>query len=137
MAPMEPDRRTDPALADILDELSRREQILHWPPPGTSRPDLERMIVEDFWETGASGRRYSRAFVLEELERRIAAPHPLVWKTSDFHCRPLAPDVYLLSYTLMQDRVRLTRRTTIWQRTSEGWKAVYHQGTVVEDRDQG
>ena len=26
---------------------------------------------------------------------------------------------------------RVTRRTTLWRRTVEGWKAVYHQGTPV------
>ena len=28
------------------------------------------MTVEDFWEVEASGRRYSRAYVLDELEKR-------------------------------------------------------------------
>jgi hypothetical protein len=67
------------------------------------------------------------------LERRHAAPHADVWETRDFHCRRLADDVYLLTYTLLQDNRRLTRRSTIWRRTAEGWKIVYHQGTVVED----
>lgn len=135
MTSMEPDRKTDPALAGVLTELSRLEPIFHWPEIGTSRAALERMTVEDFWETGASGRRYSRAFVMDELERRMAKPQPDVWETSDFHCRKLGPDVYLLTYTLLQDRVRLTRRATIWERTADGWKVIYHQGTIVEGRE--
>ncbi len=130
---MEPDRRTDPALKKVLDQLSKLEPIFHWPEAGTSRGALERMTVEDFWETGASGRRYSRAFVMDELERRMVKPQPDIWETSDFHCRRLAADVYLLTYTLVQDRVRRTRRATIWEKTSEGWKVVYHQGTVVQE----
>jgi hypothetical protein len=39
----------------------------------------------------------------------------------------------LLTYTLLQNKQRLTRRATIWQRTAEGWKIVYHQGTIVQD----
>jgi hypothetical protein len=31
--------------------------------------------------------------------------------------------------------VRLTRRATIWQNTSEGWKILYHQGTIVQDAE--
>jgi hypothetical protein len=69
---------------------------------------------------------------LDELEKRHAAPHQDVWETRDFNCRQLGPDVYLLTYTLIQDAVRLTRRATIWQRTDAGWKIVYHQGTIVE-----
>jgi hypothetical protein len=56
-----------------------------------------------------------------------------VWETRDFYCRKLARDLYLLTYTLLQDSTRLTRRSTIWQKTLEGWKIVYHQGTVVQD----
>lgn len=130
---MEPFLTTDPALADVLAELSRREPIFHRPEFGTTRADFENMMVDDFWEVGASGKRYSRAFVLEEVKRRFPLAHEDVWETSDFRCRELAPDVYLLTYTLLQDHTRRTRRSTIWQRTAGGWKIVYHQGTIVQD----
>ena len=130
---MEPTLTTDPGLSDVLAELSGREPIFHRPEFGTTRADFERMTVEDFWETGASGRRYSRAYVLDELEKRYAVPRVETWETMDFYCRRLAHDVYLLTYTLLQDRERRTRRSTIWQRAAEGWKIVYHQGTIVED----
>ena len=130
---MEPSLVTAPELQDVLAELSAREPIFHRPEFGTSRADFERMTVEDFWETGASGRRYSREFVLDELERRFSVPHDDVWETRDFNCRKLAEGVYLLTYTLLQDQQRLTRRATIWQRTADGWKIVYHQGTIVQD----
>ncbi|HUA91763.1 MAG TPA: DUF4440 domain-containing protein [Terracidiphilus sp.] len=128
----EPDRTTPPELAGVLRELMDREPIFHRPEFGTTRADFERMTREDFWETGASGRRYSRADVLDELERRYSSPHEDIWETSDFCCSELEPALYLLTYTLVQNHVRKTRRTTIWQRTREGWKIVYHQGTIVE-----
>lgn len=82
------------------------------------------MTVPDFWEVGASGRRYSRDYVLAELERR--------WETADFHGRRLSHEVYLLTYTLFQGK-RQTRRATIWQRTVAGWKILFHQGTIVQE----
>lgn len=121
------------SLDDVLAELSRREPIFHRPEFGTTRADFEHMTEESFWEVGASGQRYSRAFVLDELERRHAAPHEDVWETSDFQCQKLAEDLFLLTYTLLQDKSRLTRRATIWRRTGEGWKIVYHQGTIVTE----
>jgi hypothetical protein len=130
---MEPTLITDPELQGILAELSSREPIFHRPEFGTTRADFERMTAEDYWETGASGRRYSRKFVLNGLEERFSVPHADVWETRDFLCRRLSEDTYLLTYTLLQDNVRLTRRSTIWQRTPDGWKIVYHQGTVVQD----
>ena len=124
---------TEPELRDILADLSSREPIFHRPEFGTTRADFERMMVEDYWETGASGRRYSRQVILDELEKRFSAPHAEVWETSDFQCRKLSSDTYLLTYTLLQDHVRLSRRATIWRTTPDGWKIVYHQGTIVQD----
>jgi hypothetical protein len=132
LALTEPEPSTAPELADVLAELIAREPIFHRPECGTTRADFERMTAEDFWETGASGRRYSREFVLDELERRFSAPHDDVWEAKDFVCRELAPDVYLLTYTLLQEQ-RKTRRATIWQRTADGWRIIYHQGTLVQD----
>jgi hypothetical protein len=130
---MEPNLETAPEVADVLAELSQLEPIFHWPPADMSHDSLEKMTVDDFWEVGASGRRYAREFVLDVLAQRQSKREPDVWEISDLYCRQLADDIYLLTYTLLQDRTRLTRRATIWQRATEGWKIVYHQGTVVQD----
>jgi hypothetical protein len=128
---MEPNLVTDPKLLDVLNELIRREPIFHRPEFGTTRADFERMTEAIFWEVGASGRRYSRQFVLDELEKRYENPGKDVWQARDFYCMEIAADNYLLTYTLAQGS-RVTRRSTIWRRTAEGWKVVYHQGTIVE-----
>lgn len=127
---MEPRLDTDPALLGVLEELQRLEPIFHRPERGTRREDFERMITEDFWETGASGQRYSRSYVLGVLEARHGHIGEEFWQTSDFRCQEIAPDNYLLTYTLAQSK-RLTRRATLWRRTADGWKIVYHQGTIV------
>jgi hypothetical protein len=44
----------------------------------------------------------------------------------------IAAENFLLTYTLLQG-ARVTRRATIWRRSTDGWKIVYHQGTVVAD----
>ncbi len=131
---MEPALSTDPNLLGILEELKRREPIFHRSEFGTTRADFEAMIHTDFWEIGASGRRYSREYVLAELERRHQQPHKDVWEASEFYCRALGLDLYLLTYTLIQDEIRKTRRLTIWERSQTGWKIAFHQGTVVEDQ---
>jgi hypothetical protein len=115
-----------------MEELRRREPIFHRPEFGTTRADFERMTEPTFWEVGASGRLYSREYVLDLLERRYANPTEDVWETRDFRCDEIAADNYLLTYTLSQG-ARVTRRATIWRRTAEGWKIVYHQGTIVSD----
>ena len=130
---IEPVLSTDPSLLGILEQLKQREPIFHRPEFGTKRADFDGMMHTDFWEIGASGRSYSREYVLDELEKRHQHPQKDIWETSEFHCRLLGPDLYLLTYTLIQDKIRKTRRSTIWQHTHLGWKIVFHQGTVVED----
>ena len=130
---MEPTLSTDPLFLGILEQLKAREPIFHRPEFGTTRADYESMMDLNFWEIGASGRRYSREYVLAELEKRQQHPVEDIWETSEFHCRELAPSLYLLTYTLIQNKIRKTRRTTLWRRTEVGWKIVFHQGTIVED----
>jgi len=130
---MEPDLVTDPKHLDVLHELMKREPIFHRAELGTTRFDFENMTEREFWEVGASGRRYSRQYVLDTLEQRYKNPGQDVWETRDFHCLELARDNYLLTYTLLQGE-RVTRRSTIWRQCGVEWKIVYHQGTIVEDR---
>jgi hypothetical protein len=130
----EPHLVTDSALAEILAELIRREPIFHRSEFGTTRANFENMTTNDYWEVGASGRRYSRTYVLDMLEERFQQDQcGDIWETSDFYCKRLGADTYLLTYTLLQAGKRKTRRSTIWQQTTEGWKIVYHQGTIVQD----
>lgn len=66
---------TAPQDLEVLTELAKREPIFHHPEFGRTRQDFEDMTADEFWEVGASGRRYSREYVLDELERRYADPH--------------------------------------------------------------
>jgi hypothetical protein len=123
---------TDPNLLHVLAELRRREPIFHRPEFGATRAEFESMVDDDFWEIGASGRRYTRKYVLEVLENRTRTPEEDLWETTDFRCQELASGLYLLTYTLRQGE-RVTRRSTIWRRVDPDWKIVFHQGTIVEE----
>ncbi len=124
-------QQINPANRDVLNELMKREPLFHRPEFGTTRQDFENMTIETFWEVGASGRRYSRKYVMDTLELRHSQPHEDIWETQDFHCLEIAPNNYLVTYTLIQEE-RVTRRATIWRRCDTDWKIVYHQGTIVE-----
>lgn len=128
---MEPKRETSPALLDVQRELVQREPIFHREQFGRTRADFEAMMADDFWEVGASGRRYGREYVLDVLEQRHEEPLDEDWQTDDFYCQQIAAENYLLTYTLRQGS-RTTRRATIWRRARQGWLIVFHQGTVVE-----
>ena len=122
---------TEHELLPVLQELRRREPIFHSAEFGNSTVDYERNMAPDYWEVGASGRRYSRQFILRELDGKpVVYADTVGWESWDHAVRRLGPDTYLLTYTLRQGE-RLTRRATIWQKEVHGWSIVYHQGTIV------
>jgi hypothetical protein len=122
---------TESHLVPLLDELRHREPIFHTEAFGRSRAAWERVTAPEYWEVGASGRRYSRQFILDWLEKHAPVDAASAgWQVCDDALRQLGPDTYLMTYTLHQlDRV--TRRTTVWQNAEEGWRILFHQGTVV------
>jgi hypothetical protein len=128
---MEPPLTTTARLQGVLEELTRREPIFHRAELGTTRRDYENMTDPGFWEVGASGRRYSREYILDTLGNRALEGGTDVWETKDLHCLEIAADNFLITYTLLQGS-RVTRRATLWRRSAAGWKILYHQGTLVD-----
>lgn len=123
--------RVEPGLEPVLEELRSREPIFHTSRFGRTTEEFERSTSPDFWEVGASGHRYSRDIILGMQQREALVDADAAgWKASDFGLRQLGPSCFLLTYTLDQSG-RLTRRATIWERTADGWRIVYHQGTIV------
>lgn len=130
-----PFAHTDTDLLPILRELLPLEPIFHTSNFGLTRPDFENRMAAHYWEVGASGRRYSREFILEFLAKNPPADAASAgWQSSDHALRQLGPHTYLFTYTLLQGE-RLTRRSTIWQKTNQDWHILYHQGTVVSSQE--
>jgi hypothetical protein len=127
-------------LIAIFEELRRREPIFHTPAFGSTIRDFESKLSPDYWEVGASGRRYSREFILHLFKQQPPVDAASAgWESRGFGLRRLGPNTYLLTYTLRQGH-RLTRRSTIWEEVAAGqWRTLYHQGTIVtaEEDDAG
>jgi len=130
----EPDLATEPHLTDVLAELRALEPVFHGEHAPRTRAEFEAQTAPDFWETGASGRRYSREFVWSVTAERGASGYTddRDWTAEDFQVRPAGCATFLLTYTLHQGG-RVTRRLTVWQLRGGAWRILYHQGTVVED----
>ncbi|WP_395947025.1 DUF4440 domain-containing protein [Caedibacter taeniospiralis] len=122
----------------ILDELKSREPIFHHPEKfGKTKQDIENQMCDEFWEVGASGNVYTKQDVIDTLLKRYSEPeYQDIWEAKDFTLTQIAADNYLLTYVLIQNTTRVTRRSTIWRRVNDAWKILYHQGTVVEIGDQ-
>lgn len=119
----------------ILEILKSREPIFHHPEIlGTTIKDIENQMSENFWEVGASGNIYSRQDVIKTLvERYDDKNYQDIWEASDFKITHIAHNAYLVTYYLIQDGVRHTRRSTIWLNEAGRWRILYHQGTVISE----
>ena len=115
--------------SEVIAFLSEREPIFHGPAWPRTRPELEILVADDFWEVGASGALYSREDLLSWVPE-LADPMDGSWRVHDLDCRQLATDTIAVTYILHQAE-RITRRLTIWQQRSGQWQVAYHQGTVV------
>lgn len=121
---------------EVLDELKKREPIFHREEFGRTRRDFENMMDKDFWEVGASGNIYTKDYILNTLENRYRKQYEETWQTENFKCKALSENVYLLTYTLIQDNYKVTRRSTIWKyEGNQDWKIVYHQGTIFQESE--
>lgn len=118
----------------VLEDLKKREPIFHREEFGQHRTNFDTMMDQNFWEVGASGNIYTKNYVLNILGERYSKPYKENWLARDFKCQALSENIYLLTYTLLQDTKRITRRSTIWKYTANNeWKIVYHQGTIVSE----
>ena len=116
---------------NIREELKLLEPVFHTQATGPEKHKYEKVIAPEFWEIGASGKRYDRELALKTLAEREAAGIFELLSTEDFDCTFLGCDCFLVRYLLRQGE-RVTRRASIWKRTNVGWQIIYHQGTIVK-----
>lgn len=94
-----------------------------------SKARLEELLDPGFVEIGASGRFWSRQTIIEMLtegQDRVRAPLP----TTEMTGRPVAPGLVLLTYVSDPDG-RAARRSSLWRRSGESWRVLFHQGTLL------
>ena len=125
---MRTERVTDSVQPDLLAELKELELGFHYPASGKTKADFKALMDDQFWEVGASGRAYGKAFVVECLLKR--SQDSCAVETRDFNCIEICAGSYLLTYIQIEPG-RTTRRAAIWRRRGGAWKNLYHQGTVV------
>lgn len=117
--------------SEILEQLRRLEPLFHAACAEADAARFEALVAPEFWEIGASGRVYTREFALAVLRERRVQPYAH-WLAEDYAATFVAPGLCLLRYRLIEPN-RVTLRTTLWRRDADGWRALFHQGTVVGD----
>ena len=118
-----------PADQDIQHAIELELRLLQ--PETRARPaEVEALLHPDFAEFGASGRYWGRTEIVAALAaEQPGGEEPLITATEMTGTR-LADDVIHLTY-VSQRGDRRAQRSSIWLRTSDGWRVYFHQGTLI------
>jgi len=116
---------------EFISELLERERMFIWPPPGTALAEIEALLEEEFIEIGASGRTITREKGIAALVQRADHSPKEPWTITDYKLRRLSEEICLATYVLCGWAGYRSRRSTIWKRENENWRAAYHQGTKL------
>jgi hypothetical protein len=122
----------DEAVAEVI----ARERALLTREVRSSAAALDELLDPEFTETGASGRRWTRAEILAALPAEAGAGLPAASPGPDriadhaMAGRLLAADVVMLTFETDHEG-RRARRVSLWRRSGGRWRVLYHQGTLV------
>jgi len=119
------------AQPDLLAMLRDLEVALHQPEVRRDPARLDELLHDGFSEIGRSGRIYDKAGMLRELPK--ATTSRTVW-SQEFKVALIAEGVALLTYrsAAVDEHGTLSRpalRSSLWQRTHDGWQLRFHQST--------
>jgi hypothetical protein len=88
---------------------------------------VEALLHPDFFEFGASGRRWDRREMVAALAQEPDA-EPAV--ASELTGIRLADGIVLVTYVSQRGQRRCLR-SSIWRKTTAGWQVYFHQGTMI------
>ena len=119
---------------DLLNELRSFEVELHQPSARADVDRLDQLLHDSFREFGKSGKAYSKTDILRDLP--LEARSTKVW-SGDYELAKISTSVALLTYkTAHEDEEgqlsSYTLRSSLWVRTSAGWRIRFHQGTPTQ-----
>lgn len=96
-----------------------------------SAGELDRLLHPDFFEFGASGRKWDRSQMITSLTGGEVSGEDVPVTASEITGTRLADDVVLVTYVSQRNQ-RRARRSSVWRRTAAGWRLYFHQGTLTE-----
>ncbi|WP_368047623.1 DUF4440 domain-containing protein [Pseudohongiella sp.] len=121
-----------------MDEIVKLEKELHDPSVRKNRSRLDVLLHASFIEIGRSGEIYDKDRILSSLD--TDATHK-TW-SQDFRYQLISDGLVLLTYRSAHvgpcnSLSRFSRSSSLWERTEEGWKLRYHQGTPTSAFERG
>jgi hypothetical protein len=124
-------------MSALLDQLRALEVELHQGATRANRARMNALLHADFTEVGRSGTVWTREATLDEFGSPGAAAAAPRIHADQFALQRLGEELALLTYRSAHVAAngafeRLTLRSSIWQRTAQGWQLRFHQGTPAQ-----
>lgn len=94
---------------------------------------VDSLLDDSFVEFGTSGKTYDKKIIVERLSEEV----PSKIEATDFVPVQLSEDVVQLRFKTKRfgddGSIVYSLRSSIWKKTGESWKMVFHQGTKTTD----
>lgn len=123
------DNRSVSIKADDREKIYALEISLLDPQVRKNIKELDRLIADNFYEIGASGKVYDKNNVLARLP--LEQNDEILGEVIDFEIDNITEYLIRANY-ILEEKTRRTRRTSIWQRQNDNYQMIFHQGTVLD-----
>lgn len=112
----------------LKEHIRQLEENLLNPEVRSSRTELKKLLADDFFEFGSSGKVLYKGEDIAEDGIRIVR-----MTLSDFELHPLSESIVLSTYRIFnEDSKQHSLRSSIWKLNEDKWKMVFHQGTKTD-----
>lgn len=117
---------------DIIDTIKELEFSLLKPEVRSSKAALGRLLTDDFVEFGTSGKKYTKADILERLPNTL---ENVEYRVSDFSVETPSANTAIAMFktertTDGKDKV-ISQRSSHWRKTEKGWQMFFHEATPI------
>lgn len=112
-------------MKDLKETLYQLEKRLLQPEVRQDPQELDRLLSDDFFEFGSSGRVWYKKDCVGE--KGLSVRDMTLY---DFDIHPLSENVVLTTYRVKDEtRQQHTLRSSIWKNENGRWQMFFHQGT--------
>lgn len=112
---------------DLEKHIKQLEEKLLTAEVRSSKTELKKLLADEFFEFGSSGRVLYKD---EDFEGGIGM---IKVTLSDFDIHPLSENIVLATYRTFNEQTNQhALRSSIWKLNEGVWKMVFHQGTKTD-----
>lgn len=118
-------------LQEESDTLYKLEESLWIPETRFDNEYMNKVLADDFFEFGRSGKIYSKEETLSASMQDINITLPL----KNFSIKFITDNVALVTYIseVLYEELEIGNRSSLWVKDdNNNWRLQFHQGTVVK-----